>query len=163
MKTLESKTNRMNAVPFQETKKTGSKSKKEKILELWKSGQRDLWLMAEDLSTRPSYVASVLQNAGLIRGYYDLYTSPESAMNVYFDEFKGKLGFKDVATAERSIGLIEDVYHRLSEIKDRAGQHHCLVTALTMFNRARFIGKVHEAEVFRKWIIRHLSEPSELH
>lgn len=131
-------------------------TKKEQILELWQRGQHDLWHIAEDLSTQPSYVASVLQEAGQIQGYYDLYTSPEQSMNVYFSEFRGRLGFKDIPTAERSVALIDQTYEKLKDLRDRAGQHHCLVTALTMFNRARFIGKKTEAQIFRHWIEKHL-------
>jgi len=53
--------NRIDPLDFHREGEEVSKSKKDRILELWKSGQHDIWLMAEDLSTRPSYVASVLQ------------------------------------------------------------------------------------------------------
>jgi len=103
------------------------------------------------------------KRAGLISGYYDLYTTPDSSLNVYFDQLRGRLGFKNLAVAEQSVNTIDETYQRLSELKDRAGQHHCLVAALTMFNRARYIGKSQEAEVFRQWILKHLSEKELLH
>ena len=48
--------------------------------------------------------------------------------------FQGKLGFKDVATAERSVGLLERVYRILKRVQDRAGQHHSLEMALIMLD-----------------------------
>lgn len=131
-------------------------SKKEQILELWDNGVRDLWHIALDLASQPSYVASVLQNAGKIHGYYDLYTSPDQPMNVYFETFRGKLGYRDMEAAQKSVRLLEELYYELLEMKDRAGQHHCLVTALTLFNRARYSGKIAESELFRSWIIGHM-------
>ena len=134
-------------------------TKKNQILEQWKSGHRDLWHLAEDLDTRPSYVASVLQQEGLLRGYSDLYTKAESSLNVYDQELRGKLGFKDLETAQKSLQLIDSYYQRFEELKDRAGQHQCLVTALTLFNRARFIGKAKEAKIFQKWLLEKVGSP----
>lgn len=42
--------------------------------------------------------------------------------------------------------------------KDRAGQHHALVMALTMFDRARWTGKTVEADIFRQWLQEQLNE-----
>lgn len=133
-------------------------TKKSQIIKLWHEGLHNLWDIAEDMGTRPSYVASVLQDAGLISGYYDLYNTPENPVNIYSESFQGRLGFRDVNAAIRSVQIIDSTYQDLSEIQDRAGQHHCLVTALTMFNRARYSGKEEEADVFRKWLIEHIEK-----
>ena len=107
-------------------------------------------------TTRPSYVASVLQEAGLVDDYFDLYTSTAHPMNVYSRYFAGKLGFKDVATARRSVALIDRLHGQFALARDRAGQHHALLMALTMFNRARWTGKDDEAEVYRAWLAGQL-------
>jgi hypothetical protein len=31
--------------------------------------------------------------------------------------------------------------------------------ALVMFNRARWIGKMAEADIFRQWLVAHLEQP----
>ena len=158
MKTTVQNKNRQSHQVMEEPKKRSASSKKAQILDSYQAGQKDIWHLAEDLGTQPSYVASVLQSAGLINGYYDLYTTSDNPMNIYAKEFQGQLGFKNQTAAERSVELIDRTYKKLSELKDRAGQHHCLVTAMTMYNRARFIGKQNEAEIFRIWLIRHLLE-----
>lgn len=133
-------------------------SKKQLIIEAWINGKRDFWQLAEELETQPSYIASTLQKNGLINGYYDLYTTPENPLNIYFPALQGRMGFKDVTTAEYSVRVLDEVYRRFEESHDRAGQHHCLVTALTMYNRARFSHKSVEARVFKKWLLQHLTE-----
>jgi hypothetical protein len=140
------------------TKRT--QTKKDQTLELWESGMHDIWAIAQMTETRPSYVASVLQNEGRITGYFDLYTTTESEMNIYSQPFRGRLGFKDEAAAERSVRLIHALYAKFDAARDRAGQHHCLVLAMTMFNRARCTGKFREAEVFRRWLMQRLMEAS---
>ena len=127
-------------------------SKKELIQGLWEEGQHDVWKIAKSADTRPSYVASVLQEAGLLKGYFDLYTSTGAEMNVYSQLFRGILGFKDEAAARRSMKWLHRMYCEFRENGDRAGQHHTLVTALTMFDRARWCGKTHEANIFRRWL-----------
>ena len=135
------------------------------IIEALNNGQRDPWRMAEEPQTQPSYVASILQKNGLISGYYDLYTTPTTPLNIYSGEFRGKMGFKDPKSAKYSVHVLEEVYHKFDESHDRAGQHHCLVTALTMYNRARFSGKVEEAKIFKEWLLGKLTEalPPRLH
>lgn len=114
--------------------------------------------MAEELDTQPSYIASTLQTHGFISGYYDLYTTPATPLNIYSSEFQGKMGFKDIRSAKYSVYVLESVYRKFDESHDRAGQHHCLVTALTMYNRARFSNKIEEARVFKKWFLGKLIE-----
>jgi hypothetical protein len=135
-------------------------SKKQLIIEAWRAGRRDIWQIAEDLGTQPSYIASTLQSHGLISGYYDLYTTPPNPLNIYFSEFQGKMGFRDLKASLYSVHVLNEVYKKFEEHHDRAGQHHCLVTALTMYNRARFSNKIEEAKVFKRWIVEHLTETS---
>jgi hypothetical protein len=80
-------------------------------------------------------------------------------MNVYTKYFRGKLGFKDVATAEKGVHTLEQAYRYFSNAQDRAGQHHTLEMGLTMMNRARWTGKMPEAEVYRRWLFNKLSQP----
>jgi hypothetical protein len=94
----------------------------------------------------------------LISSYFDLYTSTAHPMNVYSKFFAGKLGFKDEETARESVELIKHLYEQFELAGDRAGQHHALAMALTMFDRARWTGKGREAEVFRGWLLERLNE-----
>jgi hypothetical protein len=131
-------------------------SKKEQIVALFTSGVGDVADIALMTASRPSYVASVLQDAGLHQGYFDLYTSTGSPMNVYSKFFAGQLGFKDEETARKSVALIDRLYRQFELGGDRAGQHHALVMALTMFDRARWTNKTAEAEHFRRWLLERL-------
>lgn len=131
-------------------------SKKDQILALFFSGVTEVEDLALLTNTRPSYVGSTLQDAGLVHDYFDLYTSTSHPMNVYSRFFAGKLGFKDVETARRSVAVIDRLYHQFAVARDRAGQHHALVMALTMFNRARWTGKREEADVYRQWLAAQL-------
>jgi hypothetical protein len=116
----------------------------------------------EDLAvitqSRPSYVASVLQKDHLLPGYFDLYTSTGNRMNVYSKFFARKLGFKDKETARHSVELIDHFFRQFELAKDRAGQHHALMMALVMFDRARWTGKNREAGIFRDWLTTRLNE-----
>ena len=132
-------------------------SKKEQIISLYLSGMNEVEDLAIITGSRPSYVGSVLQESGLIKGYFDLYTSTAHPMNVYSKFFANKLGFKDEATAQSSLEVIERLYNQFEFAQDRAGQHHALSMALTMFDRARWTGKGREAEIFRQWLVAHLS------
>ncbi|HXG67940.1 MAG TPA: hypothetical protein VNO70_22770 [Blastocatellia bacterium] len=132
-------------------------SKKDQILSLYTSGLGNVEDLALLTGARPSYVASVLQDAGLMSGYFDLYTTTAHPMNVYSKFFANKLGFKDEETARRSIELIDRLYHQFEVARDRAGQHHALVMGLTMYNRARWTGKEREAEIFRNWLMARLT------
>jgi hypothetical protein len=135
------------------------KTKKETIISLFRSGIREIETIAELTGGKPSYVASVLLAEGLIDNYFDLYTSTGRPMNVYSKHFLGKLGFKDVETAVKSIEFLESAYRRYESRHDRAGQHHALEMALTMLDRARWTGKLAEAELYRQWLVRKISTP----
>lgn len=134
----------------------GGPTTKEQILGLYLTGIRDVEDLAMLTGARPSYVGSVLQEAGLREDYFDLYTSTSHPMNVYSKFFAGELGFKDVETARKSVAHIDRLYRQFDLAGDRAGQHHALLMALTMFNRARWTDKTEEAEVYRRWLVEHL-------
>lgn len=135
------------------------KSKKDMILSLFRSGNEEIESISAISGAKPSYVGSVLQQAGLIDNYFDLYTSTALPMNVYSKHFLGKLGFKDEATAKRSVRNLEQSYDYFAKQKDRAGQHHTLEMALTMLDRARWTGKLEEAEIYRRWLVGKLNAP----
>ncbi len=139
--------------------KNRTQSKKEMILSLFNAGVTQIETIAAIAGSKPSYVGSVLQDKGLIDGYYDLYTSSAYPMNVYSKYFRGKLGFKDVRTAARGVRNLDIAYYHFERIKDRAGQHHSLEMGLTMLDRARWTGKLEEAEIYRKWLVGKLSTP----
>lgn len=138
--------------------KADKQSKKEQIIALFLSGLGDIADIAMISGARPSYVASVLQAAELKSGYFDLYTSTAQPMNVYSKFFAGKLTFKDIGSARRSVELIDRLHRQFDLAGDRAGQNHALLMALTMFDRARWTNKMAEAEVYRRWLQDRLAE-----
>lgn len=139
-------------------KRAARPSRKDQIISLFISGMGEIEDIAMITGARPSYVGSVLQEAGLSSGYFDLYTSTSRPQNVYSKFFAGKLGFKDEETARESIELIDRMHRQFELAGDRAGQHHALSMALTMFDRARWTGKGREAEIFRDWLAARLAE-----
>ncbi len=152
-------TTNMNQNLFEMKVEKCIQTKKEMILSLFKSGTTEIETISAISGAKPSYVGSVLQQAGLIDNYFDLYTSTALPMNVYSKHFRGKLGFKDVQTAERSVNNLEQSYSYFANLQDRAGQHHTLEMALTMLDRARWTGKIEEAEIYRRWLVGKLSAP----
>jgi len=149
---------RSKGASAKQTKSPAKPSRKDQIISLALSGMGEVEDIAVITGARPSYVASVLQDAGLNKGYFDLYTSTAQQQNVYSKFFAGKLGFKDEETARASVELIDRLHKQFEFAGDRAGQHHALVMALTMFDRARFTGKGREAEIFREWLTGRLEE-----
>ena len=146
-------------MPAPETESTPTEdatSKKEQILALYLSGIEDIEDLALLTQSRPSYVGSVLQEESLEPGYFDLYTSTSHPMNVYSKYFAGRLGFKDVATSEKGVAMIDRLYRQFGIAQDRAGQHHALLMALTMYDRARWTDKAAEAEPYRQWLVERL-------
>jgi hypothetical protein len=135
------------------------KTKKDMTLSLFNSGVTEIETIAAVSGARPSYVGAVLHREGLVDNYFDLYTSTGYPMNVYSKHFRGKLGFKDIESAERGVKTLENGYQYFSRILDRAGQHHTLELGLTMLDRARWTGKMEEAEVYRRWLVGKLSVP----
>ncbi len=136
----------------------GRVSRKDQILSLFVSGITEVEDLAMITGARPSYVGSTLQEAGLKTGYFDLYTSSAHPMNVYSKFFARQLGFKDEQTARESVELIDRLYRQFELAGDRAGQHHALAMALTMYDRARWTGKAAEANIFRAWLVDNLLE-----
>jgi hypothetical protein len=130
-------------------------SKKSQILELFKSGISDIAELAKRADTKPSYVANVLQTAGLISGYFDLYTTTALDQNLYSRFFRNALNYKTVEVAKESVTRIARLYEYFERIGDRAGQHHAEVLALIGRNRARFSGKREEARLFEDWLFNH--------
>ena len=151
------KQKRIGQAPGDE-RRTRRISKKDQIISLFLSGMNEVEDLAIITGSRPSYVGSILQESGLISGYFDLYTSTAHPMNVYSKFFAGKLGFKDEETARESVDLINHLYEQFELAQDRAGQHHALAMALTMFDRARWTGKGREADIFRQWLLARLNE-----
>lgn len=138
--------------------RTPKVSKKEQIIALFTSGIGEVEDLALITGSRPSYVGSVLQEAGLVSGYFDLYTSSAHPMNVYSKFFANQLGFKDEEVARNSVEIIDRLYRQFEFAGDRAGQHHALSMALIMFDRARWTGKGREANIFREWLLNRLAE-----
>src|SRR5262249_43244713 len=133
-------------------------SKKDQIISLFTSGIGSVEDLAMITRARPSYIASVLQAAGLMSGDFDLYTTTSHPMNVYSKFFARGLGYRDEAAPRQSGEVIEGYYRQFETAGDRAGQHHALTMAMTMFDRARWTRKPREAEIFRQWLLARLAE-----
>lgn len=146
------------AAPDREEKQARRVTRKDQIISLYTSGIGDVEDLAMITGARPSYVASVLQESGLMTGYFDLYTTSSHPMNVYSKFFAKRLGFKDEETARQSVDVIDRLYRQFELAGDRAGQHHALMMALVMFDRARWTRKGSEAGIFRHWLIARLNE-----
>ena len=130
-------------------------TKKEIVLDLYHQGVTDVATIGRQTKIHPSYVAQVLRQAGLLTGYFDLYTSTNAEQNVYSRFFHHVLSFKNVEAAKKSINRIDSLYQYFEEIGDRAGQHQAMVLALTGKNRARWSGKHEEAKIFSDWLAAH--------
>ncbi len=130
-------------------------SKKERILEMFHQGQQDLAEIVRATGVTPSYAAAVLTGAGLLSGYFDLYTTTNHPHNLYGKFFRGVLAFKSVEAARASVQRIDRLFHYFERLGDRAGQHHAQVVALTGRNRARWSGKHAEALIFTQWLNTH--------
>ncbi len=130
-------------------------SRKEMIIELYRRGVTDIAKIARHTGSRPSYAAQVLQRAGLITGYFDLYTTTGEEQNVYSKFFRNVLAFKTAEAARESVRRIDYLYNYFERVGDRAGQHHAMVVALTGKNRARWSGKHEAAKIFNDWLIAH--------
>jgi hypothetical protein len=131
------------------------RSKKEQIVAYYQSGVTDIAQIVRRVGARPSYVAQVLQGAGLISGYFDLYTTTAREQNVYTRFFRNVLSFKTVEAARESVRRIDRLYNYFERLGDRAGQHQAMVLALTGKNRARWSGKQEESEIFNEWLATH--------
>jgi hypothetical protein len=132
-----------------------ARSKKEQILSLYESGTTDIAEIVRQIAARPSYVAQVLQSAGHLSGYFDLYTTTAREQNVYTRFFRNALQFKSVEAARESVQKIDRLYNYFERLGDRAGQHQAMVLALTGKNRARWSGKSEESQIFSDWLAAH--------
>jgi hypothetical protein len=133
-------------------------SKKDQILTLFKAGITEVADLAAITASRTSYVASVLHGTDELPDYFDLYTSTSRAMNAYSKFFAGKLAFRDEPAARQGVAVLDHYYRQFALAEDRAGQHHALLLALTMVDRARWTGKTAEAAIYRRWLVEHLDE-----
>jgi hypothetical protein len=132
-----------------------ARTKKEQILALYEAGTTDIAQIVRQVAARPSYVAQVLQSAGYLTGYIDLYTTTGREQNVYTRFFRNVLSFKTVDAARESVQKLDRLYNYFERLGDRAGQHQAMVLALTGKNRARWSGKQEEAEIFSEWLATH--------
>jgi hypothetical protein len=130
-------------------------TKKDRILRMFKDGIKEIDRLAALSDSKPSYVASVLQSAGLLRGYFDLYTTTAQDQNAYSRFFRGVLEFRTADAARESVAKIDRLYRYFERIGDRAGQHHAEVMALTGRNRARWSNKKEEAQIYMDWLVKH--------
>lgn len=133
--------------------KKNKPSKKQLILDLYRAGMTEIDRIAAEVHTTSSYAAAVLQAAGLLKGYYDLYTTTSSDQNLYSKFFRNVLSFKNPEAARESVQRLDSLYRYFERIGDRAGQHHAQVIALTGRNRARWSGKLEEAKIFSDWLM----------
>ena len=151
----EARTRNVEESPDEATRIEEPRSKKEQIIALYESGVTDVAQIVRRIAARPSYVAQVLQNAGLISGYFDLYTTTAREQNVYSRFFRNALSFKTIETARESVKRIDRLYNYFERLGDRAGQHQAMVLALTGKNRARWSGKEEESKIFSEWLAAH--------
>ena len=131
------------------------RTKKEQIVSLFESGTRDIAEIVRRVKARPSYVAQVLQQAGHLDGYFDLYTTTGREQNVYTRYFRNVLHFRNVEAARESVARIDRLYNYFERLGDRAGQHQAMILALTGKNRARWSGKQEESQIFSDWLAAH--------
>jgi hypothetical protein len=131
------------------------RTKKDQIISLFERGTTDIAQIVRHVGARPSYVAQVLQQAGYLTGYFDLYTTTAREQNIYTRFFRNVLSFKTVEAATESVQKIDRLYNYFERLGDRAGQHQAMVLALTGKNRARWSGKAEESQVFSEWLAAH--------
>jgi hypothetical protein len=138
-----------------ETTEAEQRTKKEQIVALFEAGTRDIAEIVRRVKARPSYVAQVLQQAGHLDGYFDLYTTTGREQNVYTRYFRNVLHFRNVEAARESVSRIDRLYNYFERLGDRAGQHQAMILALTGKNRARWSGKAEESQIFSDWLAAH--------
>ena len=138
-----------------ETIEAEQRTKKEQIVSLFESGTKDIAEIVRRVKARPSYVAQVLQHAGHLDGYFDLYTTTGREQNVYTRYFRNVLHFRNVEAARESVARIDRLYNYFERLGDRAGQHQAMILALTGKNRARWSGKTEESQIFSDWLAAH--------
>jgi hypothetical protein len=143
------------AAPAETEETAEHHTKKELILGLYEQGTTDIAEIVRKVKARPSYVAQVLQQAGRLDGYFDLYTTTGREQNVYTRYFRNVLAFRNAEAARESVQRIDRLYNYFERLGDRAGQHQAMVLALTGKNRARWSGKLEESQIFSDWLAAH--------
>ena len=138
-----------------EVEPADQRTKKEQIVSLFESGTKDIAEIVRRVKARPSYVAQVLQQAGHLDGYFDLYTTTGREQNVYTRYFRNVLHFRNPEAARESVARIDRLYNYFERLGDRAGQHQAMILALTGKNRARWSGKTEESQIFSDWLAAH--------
>src|SRR5215210_4642391 len=138
-----------------ETTEAEQRTKKEQIVSLFEAGTKDIAEIVRRVKARPSYVAQVLQQAGHLDGYFDLYTTTGREQNVYTRYFRNVLHFRNAEAARESVARIDRLYNYFERLGDRAGQHQAMILALTGKNRARWSGKTEESQIFSDWLAAH--------
>ena len=103
------------------TEKAALHSGEDMILSLFDSGITEVEMISAISGAKPAYVGSVLQKEGLIDNYFDLYTSTAHPMNIYSKQFRGRLGFKDVPSAEKSVNVLEGSYRYPTAVRTVPG------------------------------------------
>ena len=146
---------RADAAETEQAEQAEQRTKKEQIVSLFESGVKDIADIVRRVKARPSYVAQVLQQAGHLDGYFDLYTTTGREQNVYTRYFRNVLHFRTVEAARESVARIDRLYNYFERLGDRAGQHQAMILALTGKNRARWSGKLEESQVFGEWLAAH--------
>ncbi len=113
---------------------TGTPSKKHIILEfcqakgLERLGAEEIRAIENELSARlgpnlktsPSYIATVLREAGKNVEYYDRFAAP-SMEEPYASRLRNLLQFHDFESAEASLGKLDEIYREYRAASDRIG------------------------------------------
>lgn len=134
----------------------GGRSKRAQVLELYGAGVTDLAEIVRRVRARPSYVAQVLQKAGLVDAGLGLYSITAGEADVYARYFRTVLAVDGGPEEARASCLhLDRLYNYFERLGDREGQHRACVVALTGKNRARWSGRPEAAEVFAEWLARH--------
>jgi hypothetical protein len=76
--------------------------------------------LGSNLRTSPSYIASVLREAGKSVDYHDRFTAP-SLEEPYASRLRDLLQFHDFESAEASLRKLDEVYREYREASDRTG------------------------------------------
>src|SRR5207248_10670655 len=79
----EARTRNVEESPDEATRIEEPRSKKEQIIALYESGVTDVAQIVRGIAARPSYVAQDVHSAGLIPGYFDLYTTAAREQTAY--------------------------------------------------------------------------------
>lgn len=86
-------------------------AKREQILALYDAGTTDIAEIVVQVKARPSYVAEVLQRAGHLENFFDLYTTTNAERNVYTRYFRNVLHFRNVDAARESCVKLSHLYN----------------------------------------------------